>query len=419
MKKILLFLLLLLLLSSADLYATNGYFSHGIGTKSKGMAGAGVALPEDAASGAMNPASLVLVGSRMELGGSLFLPDRGFRANNDATGPVQIPPKKYDSENSLFLIPQFAYSRQLDADMAIGLALVMNGLNTEYDDKIFRYFERPGFEATSPTGVDLYQMIVHLPYSQRISDRLSLGIAPMVGLQAFRARGLEPFGAVSLYPEDVTGNGFDYSHGLGISFGVNYRPVDGVALGLGLQTRMRMTEFDDYRGLFAEQGDFDIPASFQLGAAFRLNEELDLVLDYQRIDYSSVASVGNPNDTPLMTPILGDDDGIGGGWRDAKVFKVGLRWQYDAKTVLRAGYSHGNQIIPPNQALLNILAPAVGRDHCTVGLTRELSKDHELSLSLMYSPREEVKGTNPNTSGQTGTLYMEQTELEVSYSWLF
>ncbi|WP_316367056.1 OmpP1/FadL family transporter [Candidatus Thiodiazotropha sp. CDECU1] len=411
--------LILLLFFSANLNATNGYFSHGIGTKSKSMAGAGVSLGEDAASGALNPANLVLVGGRLELGGSLFLPDRGFRANNDATGPVQIAPMTYDSENSLFLIPQFAYSRQLDEDRAIGVALVMNGLNTEYDDEIFRYFQRPGWEATSPTGVDLYQMVLHLPYSHRVSDRLALGIAPILALQAFRAKGLNPFGAVSLYPDDVTNNGFDYSRGLGLSLGVNFRPVDRIALGLSVQSRLRMSEFDDYRGLFAEHGDFDIPATFQVGASFRLSDGLELALDYQRIYYSNIASVGNPNDIPLMTPILGADDGIGGGWRDARVFKAGIRWQYDPQTVLRAGYSHGNQIIPPNQALLNILAPAVGRDHYTVGFSRQLSKEHEVSLSLMYSPREELKGTNPNTSGQTGTLYMEQTELEISYAWIF
>ncbi|MES9991789.1 MAG: outer membrane protein transport protein [Candidatus Thiodiazotropha sp.] len=411
--------LLLLLLFSANIHATNGYFSHGIGTKNKGLAGAGVSLGEDAASGAMNPANLVFAGERLELGASLFLPDRGFRANNDATGPVQIAPKTYNSENSFFLIPQFAYSRQLDEDRAIGVALVMNGLNTEYDSEIFRYFQRPGWEATSPTGVDLYQVQLHLPYSHRVSDRLALGVAPILALQAFRARGLSPFGPVSFYPDDVTNNGFDYAHGFGINFGVNYRPLDRLALGLSVQSRLHMTEFDDYRGLFAEQGDFDLPASFQAGLSYQLNDELQLALDYQRIYYSNVASVGNPNDIPLMAPILGADDGIGGGWRDAKVLKAGIRWQYDPQTVLRAGYSHGKQIIPPNQALLNILAPAVGRDHYTVGLSRQLSNTHEISLSLMYSPREEVKGTNPNTSGQTGTLYMEQTELEISYAWVF
>ncbi|MCU7810289.1 MAG: outer membrane protein transport protein [Candidatus Thiodiazotropha sp. (ex Notomyrtea botanica)] len=416
MKKI---ILLILLFCSTNLYATNGYFSHGIGTKSKGMAGSGVALPEDASSGALNPANLSLVGSRLDFGGSLFLPKRGFRANDDATGPVQIAPNEYESKNSFFLIPQFAYSRQIDEASSIGLVAVLNGLNTEYDEAIFRYFQRPGWEATAPTGVDLYQLMLHVPYSYKASEKLSLGVAPVFATQAFRARGLKPFGAVSFYPDQVTDNGFDYAYGMGLSLGLNYRPTDQFAFGLGLQSRMAMTEFDDYRGLFAEQGDFDIPASFQAGVAILATDELTFTLDYQRIYYSNIAAVGNPNNIPLMMPILGADNGIGGGWEDAKIVKAGIRWQYDSITVLRAGYSHSNQIIPQNQALLNILAPAVGRDHLSVGFTRQLNSGHELTLSLTHSPREEVKGTNPNTSGQTGTLYMEQTELEITYGWRF
>ena len=34
--------------AASTAYATNGYFSHGYGTKSKGLAGGGVALPQDA-----------------------------------------------------------------------------------------------------------------------------------------------------------------------------------------------------------------------------------------------------------------------------------------------------------------------------------------------------------------------------------
>ena len=38
------------LLLTTPLWATNGYFTHGIGTKNKGMAGAWLAMPEDAIS---------------------------------------------------------------------------------------------------------------------------------------------------------------------------------------------------------------------------------------------------------------------------------------------------------------------------------------------------------------------------------
>ena len=44
-----------------------------------------------------------------------------------------------------------------------------------------------------------------------------------------------------------------------------------------------MSEFDDYAGLFAEQGDFDIPPSLQVGVAFEPMADLTLALDYRYI----------------------------------------------------------------------------------------------------------------------------------------
>jgi len=48
--------------------ATNGYFAHGIGAKNKAMAGAGMAMPEDAISVVNNPASAALLGEKMDAG---------------------------------------------------------------------------------------------------------------------------------------------------------------------------------------------------------------------------------------------------------------------------------------------------------------------------------------------------------------
>nr|VFJ45691.1 MAG: long-chain fatty acid transport protein [Candidatus Kentron sp. DK] len=411
MKKLLVFACLLAWGASAQ--ATNGFFSHGIGTKNKAMAGAGVALAEDALSGAINPANPVRLERRLDVGAALFMPDRGFEANSDG---ASIPPGQYDSENPFFLIPQFAYNHPLDEKSAIGVAVTMNGMNTEYDAAPFKNFGG----ATKPTGADLYQMLVHVPYSRLISDKLSVGVAPILGVQAIRVRGFEPFSTSSLHPGDVSNNGFDYAFGLGVSGGLNYQASDRLSLGLGAQSEVNMTEFDDYRGLFAEAGDFDVPASVQVGAAFHMTRELTLVADYQQIFYSKVAAIANPNGVSLANlPPLGSDGGMGMGWEDAKVAKFGLRWEYDRNTVLRAGYSHANRIIQGSQGLLNVIAPAVGREHFSLGLTRQLQNGHEFSMALTYSPQEKVTGNNPNTPGQTGNLRMEQTELEVTYGWRF
>ena len=58
-------------------HATNGYFSNGYGIKSQGIAGIGVALPQDGLAAASNPAGTALVGDRIDVGLSWFTPKRG------------------------------------------------------------------------------------------------------------------------------------------------------------------------------------------------------------------------------------------------------------------------------------------------------------------------------------------------------
>lgn len=56
--------------------ATLGYFAHGYGMKSIGMGGAGIALPQDSLAAASNPAGMVMVGTRYDIGVANFRPDR-------------------------------------------------------------------------------------------------------------------------------------------------------------------------------------------------------------------------------------------------------------------------------------------------------------------------------------------------------
>lgn len=60
------------LIASPLAYATDGYFSDGYGMKSIGMAGVGIALPQDAIAAANNPAGMVMVGDRIDMGISLL-----------------------------------------------------------------------------------------------------------------------------------------------------------------------------------------------------------------------------------------------------------------------------------------------------------------------------------------------------------
>lgn len=403
--------------------ATNGYWATGYGPKSKSMAGACVALPLEGMCNAINPAGAVYLGNSLEVGLSFFAPDRGFYANRDGmilpNGDSMIPSGDHNSGTSLFLIPSINYNYMLDADSAISITLGGNGgMNTDYDGAVFANFNNAGGSASSPTGIDLMQGFIGVNYARKLNERHAIGIMPFLALQSLEVKGLEPFRALSMYPGDVTNNGADLSYGFGVRIGWMGQITDQLTLGASYQTRSLMSEFEQYKGLIAEQGDFDIPPNLDLGLAYKLNPALTLALAYQRIFYSDVKSLHNATDLPMSadSPPMGSDDGIGFGWDDVDVFKLGVQWAYRDDLTFRAGFSTASEPFPSSQALLNVLAPAVSRDHYTLGVSKKLDATNELSVSVGYAPEVQLHGQNDQIGGQTGYLYMSQWDLTLGWT---
>ncbi len=402
--------------------ATNGYWAHGYGTKSKALAGAGAALPLGGMDAAANPATMAYLDDRLDFGLAAFYPSRGFTAdNNPQPGFAFLPAGTSTSRNDTFIFPHIARNWHLDEQASVGASIGGNGgMNTQYDAAVFSSFNNGANIATSPTGIDFRQIFLGLTYSKKISPDHSFGITPILAGQTLKATGLEPFKAYSLSPDHVTNKGYDYSQGAGVKIGWYSRLTDKFSLGFSCQSRMWMSRFDDYRGLFAEQGDFDIPPNIIAGIAYKITPKITLVADVQHIFYEDVKSVSNASDL-VFTPgsiQLGTDGGLGFGWKDMTIGKFGVQWECLPDLTLRGGYSHGNQAIASNQVLFNILAPATTNDHFTLGLTKILNNT-ELNISFMYAPEDRVYGTNPNTGTQTMNLHMDQLEVECGLGFHF
>lgn len=128
--------LALVLLTAGTARATDGYFAHGYGVKAAGMGGAAAATANDAMGGANNPASMALVGDRLDFGLTDFGPRRDARRVGSAGsfGP-QDPGRDFDqaSVRNTFVIPEFGYNHAIAPDLAAGITVYGNGgLNTVY-----------------------------------------------------------------------------------------------------------------------------------------------------------------------------------------------------------------------------------------------------------------------------------------------
>lgn len=412
----------------AAAHATDGYFSHGYGLKAKGMGGAATAISLDTMGGANNPASMVWVGNRIDLGVDWFRPMRDAERSG-STAPLPPPGLngKVDSGSENFFIPEFGYNYMVSPESSLGLTVYGNGgMNTDYPQGPFQCPNSPTTAGpanmlcgSGKLGVDLTQLIVAPTMAYKMNPDHAIGAALLLGYQRFKVDGLQAFEQFTGAPGSVSNNGYDSSTGYGIRVGYLGKISNGVSIGATYASKMKMGKFDKYKGLFAENGGFDIPENYSLGVAFAAMPAMTVALDYQRINYSKIASIGNPSSNQAP---LGASNGPGFGWQDVDVVKLGIEYKMDSELTWRAGYNHTKNPIRSQDVSFNIIAPGVVQSHYTLGMTYASSKDSEITAAFMYAPRETVSGpsffNSPglfNGTGGNETIGMSQTSFGVAW----
>lgn len=402
--------------------ATDGYFQHGYGIQAKGRGGTAMALSGDAFGGANNPATMAMTGDRLEVGLDLFSPRRS--AARSGLGPGLDG--SVDSDKTWFGIPEFGYNRMLRDNLALGVSVYGNGgMNTDYPGDQFNCGQGPAniLCGSGSIGVDLNQLIIAPTLAYAITPNQSIGIAPQLAFQRFAVKGLHAFAGtpgVSMASDKVTNNGHEMSNGIGYRIGYFAHMTPTFSFGAAYSAKISMSRFDQYAGLFAQSGKFDIPENYSVGVAWNPNAELTLSADYERINYTGVQSVSNPSLSPTQ---LGSDGGPGFGWHDIDVWKLGVEYASSERWTWRAGYNHGDNPIHSSDVTFNILAPGVVEDHLTFGFTHTNASGGEWSVSYMHAFKNSVDGVSILPAFMGGApagserISMYQNSIGISYAW--
>ncbi|MGA7799963.1 MAG: outer membrane protein transport protein [Gammaproteobacteria bacterium] len=438
-------------------YATNGYFMMGYGAKARGMGGAGVAFPQDAVAAATNPAGMSWVGNRSDFGLELFSPRRYGEFDSTGIGPAlsaqRSPPfpaglggadVKVTSDSNYFVVPNGGYVTQM-GNMALGVSVVgAGGMNTRYNSNIYdrAFFSGTGSAGqipnTSTLGVNLAQMLILPTVSFKVDQNNSIGASLIVGYQQFRAYGLGDFAAFGFSSDatNLTNRGNDSAWGWGLRVGWLGKINNRLSLGATAATKTYMQKFSKYKGLFAQQGEFDIPANFAVGLAFKADPKTTVAFDIERILYSGVKAIANTGPTPseffsafaaggiagnYPARLLGKDGGFGFGWQDQTVYKLGVNYAYNSQWTFRGGLNYGKSPIPQDQNFFNILAPGVVETHLTFGFTYSPSHNNELTVAYMHAFQKDQSHRYPAAGGMyyDTKIGMHQDSLDVSYAWKF
>jgi len=399
-------------------YATNGMVSHGYGTLQKAMGGAAVAGSDNAMNMATNPASLSFGEDNWTAGLEAFVPDRGATTT---TGGVTTA---HDGNDTVvFAVPEFAYQKKLNDKFAVGIAVYGNGgMNSDYKSAIFSSNSNAANGTNINSGIDLSQLFIAPSAAMKIGEGSSIGLSLNMVYQRFKATGLGDFAfGASSDPTSLTDNGYDSSTGFGVTLGWQGKLSDKVTAGVSYKSKTDMSEFDKYKGLFAEQGDLDIPSMITAGVSIKATAKTTFAIDVTRINYTDVKAISNPNN--IATGVqLGTDNGAGFGWSDQNILKIGMKHQMNEKLALLAGFNHGKAPIGSDQTAFNVLAPGTVETHVTLGVDWELAKNSGVTVQYMHAFDNEITGDGTAGSqtpiGQAD-IAMSQDSLGVSYTRKF
>lgn len=390
-------------------FATNGYFGIGYGVASLGMGGATAAFPQDSLAAATNPAGMAVIGSRFDMGVDFFYPPRRVSGH----GIFGFDTQNNRSNDNFFPIPSLGINFQKTDRLSLGVSVIGNGANTHYKQNFWSLTGLPPNGTYGDLGVQLVQMQILPTAAYKVTDTQNVGASLVIGIQNFWARGLDNFSKpefqFSSDNDKLTNKGADWGQGAGVRVGwLGNFFNDKFALGASYQSKVYMSKLSLYKGLFANGGEFDIPAHWVVGLALKPNTDLAFTYDYEKIYYSDVAAIGNRHPTtslldPCTRPIsytggcttpgavpnttaqaLGGSDSWGFGWRDQIVHKLGVSYAAMPGVVtVRAGFNYGKSPVPDDQLLFSMLAPAITERHFTLGATMQIDKDLEVSASYV------------------------------------
>jgi len=419
------------LITPAAVFATNGMNMIGYGAKATAMGGAGVAYPQDAMITAYNPAGMTEVGEmRLDATLEIFHPPRSV--SSDST----LIETDTRSKNDWFPIPAIgAVMSNPGTPLALGMAVVGAGLGTNYPDNFFNITGQ-GYKNV---GVFLMQMEMLPSMAFKVDEHNSIGASLVIAMQTFRAFGLEDFAYSFHFTDSVdnlTNRGNDWSFGGGYKLGWLGTYFDKTLnIGFDFSPKVHMQRFNRYSGLFANHGEFDIPETYTGGLAYKFTPKTTVAFDAERILWHEVPSIGHPGPTATgnnlgTNPLcpggstgrpecsLGGTLGMGFGWTNQTVYKLGLEHIYRKDLTLRGGLNYGRAPIPADQVMFNMLAPATSTYHFTLGATFARKDDSDITLTFMYSPQKIIKGP-VMTQGGSSALAMTQESLSIAYGLKF
>jgi hypothetical protein len=228
----------------------------------------------------------------------------------------------------------------------------------------------------------LQRTVVAPSLAREWGDHGTVRLTGVLAYQRFASLGMgadgERWGPVPTYWRDS-------SYGVGARFDVGKASTENARWDVSYQSRVGMGVFANYRGVFADAGSFDIPASAAASFGYALTPNFSIDLGVQRVQYSAIRPFTSANLPTRFLALLGDSSSPVFRWSDLNVYSIGGSLHADDFGNLQLRYTTRQQPVPTSRLLERALAPATANGMFSLSWTRAFGANASLDLSASYA----------------------------------
>jgi hypothetical protein len=175
------------------------------------------------------------------------------------------------------------------------------------------------------------------------------------------------------------------SYGAGARVDVGGPISERLRWGMAYQSRVGMDAFPNYRGVFSDPGDFDIPANASFGVSYALTPMFGVDVGVQRVMYGAITPFTSAALPTRFLALLGDGASPVFAWRDLTVYSLGWTMHDDRVGNLELRYTTRQQPLPTSDLLAHALEPVTADDMVSLGWSRALGENSHMSFAASYA----------------------------------
>jgi hypothetical protein len=265
-------------------------------------------------------------------------------------------------------------------------------------------------------GVGMKRTVVAPSLVTRWGDNGSVGVTAVLAHQRFVSLGMGQSSArdgVMLWPV-MPG---ESSYGAGMRLDVGNELTPRLSWGAAYQSRVNMDAFTTLRGVYADPGQFDIPASTSFGMSYALTPSLSFDVGVQRVMYSDITPYTSPALPKRFLALLGTGASPLFAWQDLDVYSAGWMWRDDRFGNFELRYTTRQQPLPTSSLLKTALDTLPADRTMAFGYSKATGRHSRLSLQAIYSSAPYFLGMPSERAAQRVTG--DRFEYEAAWAWHF